>query len=936
MDIFCPNNHLMLASQSCPQCGWKRPLSGSIGTLYWPPIEFNTPIGGVSRSSLTSFASINDKLLLSTKNNELASISMQNGEILWRVALPKGQRAANISIHDNQTYLTVQDTHTLTEGIQGGFIATMNLENGSLSPIYKTSSHDLTEPLFIDERIYLRTAKSEVLCLNSFDDTEPVWAVECQTWWPAPLIHLSNKIIYSDGNSMLDETDIVARDMNSGKFAWKYQLPNRPSHNLSGNGSLISIVVNNRCLIILDSETGKELYNKKLPRIYCQPVFADKTLYYVARGEKDSDKGYYQLQALDTTDFSLKFQKNIPQKVQIPPLIVDNVVYLADYDAQLKAVSASDGSDVWSLTNKNEDVILTTLHQAKNQIFYGTFSGKVYAVTICQPEQTLGNAQELLTSGDNIGAAAIYALEGNFDRAAQIYTETAHDIEKALRLYEEGGNIEQAAKLAFENKKYSKALDSYQQAGDIIGQAETLLAMGDLEESAKLFYSEGKIEKNEGMIERAARLMEEAGRINLAIDWYREAGKQSDWLRLLANTSIDNSKLELLRQEKNYRAAADWELNNGLYVEAAKDFREGQFYNEELDAYKQFIAQTETRPEQWVWRRIADLGTQLKDYQIVAKAWIELDDWEKAGTAFQAYGEELAASLPEDSDSITEEHLLASEIYQKAAEAYKEEGLADAESECRKMVQKLQKLPAVIVTLLKIEEGLREGEWRNLELTFMNIGFGRARKINFSVNKDRFEVENADIKGDFNLAPQKSHSQIIHIRPNLNETGYVPLQIQWSWENQNDIRQEENSSITVQVAKEREDLPSQPVHIQLQNIYGDLVTRKGDDVHVVTVLGNDGRQNSEIALNSDGISLNAGGGVPNLRLGNEKTNLNFGIDKAALNLAANPENLIYGPEKPADDFADQMTTCWNCGAQIQSTAKFCTKCGEKQAPGQVK
>ena len=928
MDIFCPNNHLVLASSSCPQCGWKRPLSGSIGTLYWPPIEFNTPIGGVSRSSLTSFASINDKLLLSTKNNELASISMQNGEILWRVALPKGQRAANISIHDNQTYLTVQDTHTLTEGIEGGYIATMNLANGSLSPIYKTSSHDLTEPLFIDGRIYLRTAKSEVLCLNAFDDPEPAWAVECQTWWPAPLTHLSNKIIYSDGNSMLDETDIVALDMNSGDVAWTYQLPNRPSHNLSGNDRLISIVVNNRCLIILDSETGEELYNKKLPRIYNQPVFADKTLYYVARGEKDSDNGYYQLHALDTTDFSLKFQKNIPQKVQIPPLIVDNVVYLADYNAHLKAVSACDGSDVWSLTNKNEDVILTTLHQANNQIFYGTFLGKVYAVTICQPEQTLGNAQELLESGDNIGAAAIYALEGNFDRAAQIYIEKIHDIEKALRLYEEGGKIEEAAKLAFENKKYSKALDYYQQTGDKIGQAETLLAMGDLEASAKFFYEAGKIEK-------AARLMEEAGKLSIAANMYLEAGKKIDWARLLAKTSIDSSKLDMLRKEKNYQAAAEWELNNGLYLEAAKDFREGQFLNEELKAYKQHIDQTETQPGQWVWRRIADLGTQLKDYQIAAKAWIKLDDWEKAGAAYQAYGEELAAGLPEDSDFITEEHLQAAEIYQKAAEAFKEEGLADAENECRKMVRKLQKLPIVIVTLLKIEDGLREGEWRNLELTFMNIGFGRARKINFSVNKDRFDVEDADIKGDFNLAPQKSHSQIIHIKPNMNETGGVPLQIRWSWENQNNIRQEENSSITVQVAREREDLPSQPVHIQLQNIYGDLVTRKGDDVHVVTVLGKDGKQNSEIALNSAGISLNTGGGVPSLSIGNEKTKLNLGSDKAALNLAADPEKMIYGPGKPADGFSDQIQTCRNCGAQIQSYAKFCTKCGTPIAPGQI-
>ena len=160
-------------------------------------------------------------------------------------------------------------------------------------------------------------------------------------------------------------------------------------------------------------------------------------MHYTARGSKTDPEGYYQLHVLDTEKLELKYKKDLGIKVQVPPLIVEDTIYLADYNSNIRALSITDGKDLWSLSNAEEDVILTTLHNAQDQLFYGTYLGKLYSVTIRQPEETLADVNSLLEAEDFISAAMVYALEGEFEKAAQLYVSPIGDIDKAMRLYEE-------------------------------------------------------------------------------------------------------------------------------------------------------------------------------------------------------------------------------------------------------------------------------------------------------------------------------------------------------------------------------------------------------------------------------------------------------------------------------------------------------------------
>ena len=931
MDIFCPNNHLMLSSQACPKCGWRRPVEGAVGTLFWAPIEFNTPIGGVSRSSLTSFVSHDGILVVSTQNNELAGISLEKGNILWRRALPKAQRATSMKLHNDEIYVIVQDTHSLIEGIKGGYIGRLNIGDGELTTIWTTTSHDLTPPLFDDGMIFIRTAESQVLGLTAFSE-EPIWERECQSWWPAPLNCFGDYIVYVDGNPMLEATEVMALEKETGSVAWTHTLPTRPSQHLVGDDRYIFVVIYNKKIVILDTKTGQQVKDIKLPRVYSQLVLSGTKLYYTARGSNIGPGGYYQLHVYDSEKFNLKYRKDLGIKVVIPPVIIEDVIYLADYNSNIRAISANDGSDIWSLTTKEEDVILTTLHHADNQLLYGTYLGKVYSVTMYQPQEAQGDVESSLAEGDVVKAAALYALEGNFDQAGQLYVSPIGDIDKAIRLFEEGKHWDLAAKLAFDNNRYSKALEYYRLAGDTRGEADTLLAMGDIEEAARRFNNLG-----DGV--KAAELMEQAGKFSIAARMYRDAGRRADYLRLVTRTRIDTSEVAVLREQGNYEVAANWELQNRQYLEAAKDFREAKNLEKELEAFKLFLDQSDQQADPWVWQRVADLASNLEDHLVAALAWKKLDHWGRAGDEYQKYAEQLAAKVLLNPDGYTTpEHLQVAEYFQLAADAFNEEGIADCESHCNEMVRKFKKLPKVIVLVVQSTIGLREMEWSALTLTIKNIGYGRARNVRFWLDEERFEVQESDLINEFNLATGLTKDQSIHIKPHRDETGGVPLQINWSWNDNDENTIIDGGSISVPVARQREE--PQPINITFQDIHGDLVTQKGDNISVSTVIGAAPEQISQLSSAGDGDVDYPEDETPTVLINNKTIQDILGDVITPTGLEINTENLLKKasietsilPGDGIEDF-DELLDLQSQAGIIEKTLKNCVKCDELLEPG---
>jgi hypothetical protein len=212
---------------------------------------------------------------------------------------------------------------------------------------------------------------------------------------------------------------------------------------------------------VLGGKTGNLVKEISLPKIYCPPVLVGTMLYYTARGSKTDPEGYYQLHVLDTEKLELKYKKDLGIKVQVPPLIVEDTIYLADYNSNIRALSITDGKDLWSLSNAEEDVILTTLHNAQDQLFYGTYLGKLYSVTIRQPEETLADVNSLLEAEDFISAAMVYALEGSLKKRRSYMSALSETLTRQCVCTRREIFCKKAADLAFENKRFSKALEYY-------------------------------------------------------------------------------------------------------------------------------------------------------------------------------------------------------------------------------------------------------------------------------------------------------------------------------------------------------------------------------------------------------------------------------------------------------------------------------------------
>lgn len=804
-------------------------------------------MGGVSREGFARFTQFNENFLLPTKNNELISVSILNGSINWRIALPKGQRATDLTVLGENLYVTFQDTHTLIEGIKGGNISLLDEEKRELNAVWKTQSHDLTPPLLIQDHIIIRTAESKVIALKSFSDITPVWERDCLSWWPAPLCNFGKQVVYSDGNPLSDETEIIALDWETGNVNWTYAIPSRPTFHLNGNDNYIVVVYKGKIMVVLDSETGKEVLIQSLPRYYCKPVIIDENLLYTARGSENDSVGYYQLHSYSLKDSKFYFQTKLENRVRISPLPVDDVIFLADDDANIYAVSIKDGKEMWKLAGDKEDPIRTDLHLFDDQLLFGTYSGKVFSVTVRQSQSEIQDPQSLIDQGAFDEAAAIYALNGKWARAAEIYTGKIVDIDKALQLYEHGNLIEKAAELAFDHNLFSKALEYYRSINDVSGEAKTLLAMGDPESASKLYSSVGDNS-------RAAELMEQAGKYSLAAKLYKETGRMVDYLRLIIRTSLDPSEVEDLRKAENFEVAADWQMQNGSYIGAAKDYKEAGQHQKELEALKKYLLTSEDKFEPWMWQRMAELGETFSDYLMAAKAWAKLDRPTESGEAYQKHAEIIAREITPEmvgTGLLSTFHVEAANYFQLAAEAFREAGISDREEQCKEMVRRYQLLPKVIVMEVKTATGLREMEWNNLTLKIKNIGYGRARQIKFQLNEDYFLVEADNIKEEFNLAPDLTRVQQIHIKPLREEIGdFVPLQIDWTWKDSTGKEYRDRFNNSVAVAKQREEASSQPINFV---IHGDYVNQKGDRVDIVHGTSSD--EESRLSVSSNGKTL---------------------------------------------------------------------------------
>jgi|GEM_PF-951911 len=945
MNIFCLSNHLILDAEVCPKCGWQRPPAGEIGQPVWPPVDLRSGLGGEGLDQAAGLACVEGVLIAPLRSNELVGLSLQDGSQHWRDALPVGLQVVSLAQDGERVLVALRDSRSLMEGCEKGSLQALNPGTGRMSLFWESPGHDLTTPLLLKDRILIRTSESAVYALDRQNPERVLWRTPVNTWWAKEMLLHKDVVVAADGRAMFGEGYLRALRISDGREIWQCKLAGGlPGKQLAEDGQHIYVVDGKKDLLILDGSSGQSVAKKTYLRIYSPPCAGDKYVYLVVRGNQDAQaEDHYLLLALQPGTGEVVWQAPLSERVSLAPVLSEGLVLLGGEQGSLFAFQAEDGRKLWHYPlGSKQDPVHTCLLVCGDQVAAGLYFGQLAVLALRERSRQLQDAQVYLANEDWTLAAAAYALAGSYEAAADVYADRLGEPKKALQLLEEGGLHARAARLAFSRQMYSEALENYRKAGDLTGQAETLLAMGDEEGAAELFIQLGDPK-------RAAKLMEEAGKLRLAMQIYQEAGQIKEASRLFIKVGLTRpSDVEEARRLGKFDAAAQYEMENGLYSEAARDYQQANMPVEELQALKRAVSAGKV--ETWVWQRMAELGERMGALETAAEAWLKLERPEKAGTAFQQAAETLIAGASKDENSIAA-------LFEKAVEAFNLGGYQKEEIACLEQVHRYRHFARVVIKSVETEEGFREGEWNCLTLVVKNVGYGLAHKVIFKIGVERFEVESESGEFGFNLAENVERTQMVQLKPKSGHVGNVPLQISWEWMSRGESF-EDQGSIPVKVAYKEEPKSAPPVIYQVGNVEtwvqgqqtqvgGDFVAegaQKGDKVEINKGVIAQEKQGliEQFDLNGDKNMINVQGDY--LTEGAQKgdrVEVNRYIDEIFPDWEFGSDsqkgdrvvvNRYTGDGKSEVKVTDSeempISTCAHCGKDILPDAKACVYCGK--------
>lgn len=879
MQIFCPSNHLILNQNTCPQCGWKRPITTTIGKALWEIQDLNTGLGAENEQAAAHAIVVNNTLILSLKTNELVGINIATGTLKWRKALPVGLQVTGFVSANQQVVISLKDFRSLMDGDRFGCLYQINTRDGSLIPLWKAPSHNINAVINYNDQFILRTSSNTIYGLKQSDPIQIAWQIKTSAWVALPIIPFKNRILYMDGSLLKGKIFIQCFDLVEEKFVWKTDLSQGDSgFTPVANERILFVVDGTKMIKAIEIESGKVVWEKNFLRIYSPPSPREGILSFAIQGNADLDaEDHYTLVAFEIGNWNEVFRAPLASKTTLAAHITREQIMIGCHDGSVRCFDIKTGKPAWQYQlGGQQDPIKTNLTVYENMLLVGSAQGKLALLTIQQRDQ-LNSPESYMHSENWHLAATAFALQNNLKSAAELYQHKIKDFPKALQLYAFGGYYAEAAQLAFENDLWMDALNYYQKAGNNLGLAETYLKMGNDQKAAEIYVATGDSLQ-------AAKLMEKAEKYRLAIDYYSLAKCPKDVYRLKFKLGLFNtSDLSDLRKQNRFSEVAELELQNGLYEDAAKDFQKADLPMKALTALQ--LAAQKKPSELWIWEEMAQIAENLNQFEISGEAWMKLEKPLKAGNAYKLAAETLLNENPQNMDEIAD-------CYEKAMDAYEYGGYDEVEDylECQQKQRELRKYPNIILRMIIPGGNLKEFDWSHIFIEFTNDGFGIAENIWYEIDCDRFEIDKKKSSKMFHLDQGLSKRFEIDLRPQKEEHGDVPLQIQWIWEKKGE-KFERCESQRVTVKTKEDPRASHSVNI----IYGDQVGQKGDAVTINR--GVQSRENPSVSVEENHHLRN--------------------------------NDLIFNAVDNLAEKTKQGVSCPECSLINDMNARYCKECGTK-------
>jgi outer membrane protein assembly factor BamB/tetratricopeptide (TPR) repeat protein len=841
-----------------------------------------------------------DVILVPLANGGITGIRQSAGVEQWRKTFGPGLHLRGLATDGSRVLGALCDERSLMEAGCGSLIS-INPDTGDSQTVWKADSHSLSRPVIVDGAIYLCTSSNNLYALTREPSPQVRWVKKIQSWLPLPPLVSNGMIIVCDGQAMQNSFLLAAYHAETGQEVWRESikglLPNTPA---AVNDALVYVDDRDHCVTSRRADNGKLLWQKDFNRVYSNLASDNRMVFFSNRGNNDpSAPDHYVLTAARVDDGKTGWQINLPARVSRVITVEPNMLLLGTDGGSLLTVDTGAHQILWEYSfGSNEDPLRTDLTFSQGAVIAGTYSGKLAAVQVIQPSTAPVDAEAALREGHIREGAEALALQGDFERAAQLFLDPLVEPEKAIALYACGRMPEKAARLAFARGMYDRAMKYYADAGDREGQAVCLEKMGNELEAAALWLDLGDPL-------RAARLFETGGEPVKAWEIFRRLGQMDDANRLSNFMPADVKSIEAMDNNGLFSEAARLAVQANLFERAVKLYQKA---NDADGEYSALAIMNANQPEEWSLTRQIEMSRSKGLFNEEAEAWARLnhlletsgrnpfDNYEKTGEAFKR-----AALQAETRESGNHEKIAG---YYEEAGNWFARGYKDAECQlCREKVIAYRRLPEISLTGHANKEFV-ETEFNELELHITNKGAGVAVDIQLQFEQSRFDVE---CPAAGKRIDHLNSGASLDVRPSLcpksGQRGLIPFTVKYTWK---DVRNrlysgQTDVQVTVKRLVESGSGSGPNTYIYQAPVYtssGPMVVGNGKIVNGNEVTGD---YLEKDAQKGDRVEIIHGSG----------RSVTVGADSDAAPVSGNSESL----------------PCPVCSLPVAREEKFCTSCG---------
>jgi len=782
--IFCPSNHLMFDQPCCPVCGWQRPPETIQGSLLWDPVIFPCGIGGPAPDSFSMPAVACGVAVFPLRSGELVGISQKDGRVLWQTKAAPELFPRQLHVNENRILAVIADNRPMDQA-ENGFIARIDPQTGKMEKMWEGYGFTMTEPVFTDSCIIVRTAHPKLVALDRKKMSSIIWEAPLKTYKPlAPLV-AENLVLVWDGELTGKRKVLKAFNLQDGKLIWEEEIDDIDCCPVVMD-QLFIYRTGKRLLSAIDIHSGKQLWRQEYAKIYSKPAVCNGNLYHIMRDNPDNQAAHYTLQCIDPATGNSKWKAPLGIRAQEILSQPDGSLLIGMGDTKIAICDSENGSVVWQYSFGEEkfERVQTHLVMQDGICWVGTYDGRIAAIQISKANQDLGDPEILLREENFEEAAAAFALKGELLKSADIYRKTLNQPLKALTIYRYTQNIE--------------------------GQIEALLQLGDERSAAKL------LEEDDQLL-RAAKLYEKANQPRKAMEIYKKLGIEQEVLRLRKIVPVEFSDIEVLESEGRFAEAGDAAMQWGDYQKAVDLYKQaGTEYEEKL--LEALVKLCDKEPEPWSLEELAGLARRLGRFAIQANALEKSENYGDAAKAYQYAAIQMEEMSPTKKEAIAR-------YYENAHKLFKQEGMIEKKYQCWDKLMFYRKIPWIRI------EGRAEKEFRELEyntflLSVKNVGYGRADEITIQIKGDNFEVNKYLIPEQIeHLAANEQTGIQLSIRPLKDQIGEdVRFVLEWNWKDQSDKGYTDKTTVPVIVRHKNDSKTSdQPVIIHAENYYAGAV-----------------------------------------------------------------------------------------------------------------